>query len=80
MNSKQTEAIKEAFGRVLRNKRKAWGLSQEELAARSGIAMRYVSLLERNQRQPTISTLKNLSDGLEISLTDFVSEIEKEAK
>lgn len=78
MDDKNTEAIKEAFGKVLRLKRKALGLSQEELAARSGIAMRYVSLLECNQRQPTISTLYLLSQGLEVSLAEFVSEIEEE--
>ena len=78
MDDKNTEAIKEAFGKVLRLKRKALGLSQEELAARSGIAMRYVSLLECNQRQPTISTLYRLSQGLEVSLAEFVSEIEEE--
>lgn len=78
MEDKNTDVIKEAFGKVLRLKRKALGLSQEELAARSGIAMRYVSLLECNQRQPTISTLYLLSQGLEISLAEFASEIEKE--
>jgi len=80
MEDKDTEAVKEAFGKVLRLKRKALGLSQEELAARSGIAMRYVSLLECNQRQPTISTLYLLSQGLGISLTEFVSEIEEETQ
>jgi len=78
METADTEAIKLAFGKVLRVKRKALGISQEELAARSGIAMRYVSLLECNQRQPTISTLYLLSEGLQISLTEFVSEIEEE--
>ena len=76
MENAETEAVKEAFGKVLRVKRKALGLSQEELAARAGIAMRYVSLLECNQRQPTISTLYLLSQGLEISMAEFVSEIE----
>lgn len=77
MDNAETDAIKKAFGTVLRAKRKALGYSQEELAGRAGIAMRYVSLLECNQRQPTISTLYLLAQGLGISLGEFVSEIEK---
>ena len=80
MDGAETEPIKQAFGKVLRAKRKALGLSQEELAGRAGIAMRYVSLLECNNRQPTISTLYLLAQALEMSLGDFMSEIENETK
>lgn len=78
MENAETEKIREAFGSVLKSIRKERGYSQEELAHRAGIAMRYVSLLERNQRQPTISTLYLLCKALEISMTEFVSKVEKE--
>ena len=80
MENPEVQHIREAFGSVLRQKRKALGYSQEELAHRAGITMRYISLLERNQRQPTISTLYLLCKALEISMTEFVSEMEREAK
>ncbi len=80
MENAESEAVKEAFGRVLRAKRKVLGLSQEELAARAGIAMRYVSLLECNKRQPTISTLHALAAALGMSMSDFVAEIEADMK
>jgi transcriptional regulator with XRE-family HTH domain len=78
MENPEVQHIREAFGTVLRQKRKAHGYSQEELAHNAGITMRYISLLERNQRQPTISTLYLLCKALEVSMGEFVLEMEKE--
>ena len=78
METSETDKLREVFGEILRAKRLEQKLSQEELAGRAGIAMRYVSLLECNKRQPTISTLYVLSKALGISMTDFVSEIERQ--
>lgn len=77
MEKADTEIVREIFGKVLRQKRKEKGWSQEELAHRAGIAMRYVSLLECNKRQPTISTIYVICKALDISMTEFMSEIEK---
>ena len=77
METSETDRLREVFGEILRAKRKEQKLSQEELAGRAGIAMRYVSLLECNKRQPTISTLYVLSRALGISMAEFVSEIEQ---
>lgn len=80
MENAEIQKIREAFSKVLRDKRKAKGHSQEELAHLAGITMRYVSLLERNKQQPTISTLYSLCKALEIPMGDFVSEMERETK
>ena len=77
METPETDRLREVFGEVLRARRKEQKLSQEELAGLAGIAMRYISLLECNKRQPTISTLYLLSRALGISMTDFVSDIER---
>jgi transcriptional regulator with XRE-family HTH domain len=66
----------DAFAKVLRQQRLARGLSQEELAHRAGVSMRYISLLESRQHQPSLSTIRGLCLGLGISMTDFVQEIE----
>ena len=66
----------DAFAKVLRQQRLARGLSQEELAHRAGVSMRYISLLESRQHQPSLSTTRGLCLGLGISMTDFVQEIE----
>ena len=67
-----------AFANVLRRRRQVARLSQEELAYRAGVSIRYVSLLESRKHQPTLATLKGLADGLGTSLGRLATEIEEE--
>lgn len=53
----QRNQIAIAFGAVLRAARTRSGLSQEALGLACDIDRTYVSLLERGERQPTLSTL-----------------------
>lgn len=80
MDNAQFDAVREAFGKILRTRRLALELSQEELAGRAGIAMRYVSLLEGNKRQPTLTTLYGIASALELTLGEFMTLIENEMK
>ena len=48
---------------LARNKRK---LSQTELARRAGVSVSYISMLERDKRDPPLSTLKKISLALGI--------------
>jgi tetratricopeptide (TPR) repeat protein/transcriptional regulator with XRE-family HTH domain len=58
------------FGKRLRGHRIAARLSQEELAARSGISVRAISDLERGQtRWPHPGSVERLADGLDLSGT-----------
>ncbi|MFG5384120.1 helix-turn-helix domain-containing protein [Yoonia sp. R2-816] len=61
---------------VVRRRRTELGLTQEELAHRAGVSMRYISLLETQKHQPTLDTINGLSEGLETTMTTLVSEIE----
>lgn len=47
------------------------GISQEALAARSGVHRTYVSLVERGVRNCRIESISRLCKGLDISLGDF---------
>lgn len=76
MDENDVKKIREQFATTLRRKRNEAGLSQEELGFRSGLAMRYISMLETNNRQPTISSIAVLCDGLGISMSDFMAEME----
>lgn len=76
MNEDDLHKIRERFATTLRRKRNEAGLSQEELGFRSGLAMRYISMLETNKRQPTISSIAVLCEGLGISMSDFMAEVE----
>lgn len=62
--SQQRNLVAIAFGDVLRAARTKAGLSQEALGLACEIDRTYVSLLERGERQPTLSTLFALSEQL----------------
>lgn len=47
-------------------------LSQAELATMAGISVSYLSLLEKNKRDPNISTVEKLASALEIPLSILV--------
>ncbi len=65
------------FGNALRKHRVEKGLSQERLALECGIDRTFVSMLERGLRQPTLRTLFVLCEGLGISPSTLVHELEK---
>ncbi|MEL6610487.1 MAG: helix-turn-helix transcriptional regulator [Bacteroidota bacterium] len=52
------------FGRELRDRRSALGWSQEALAERAGVHAKYISMLERGVRQPTLETLLRLGRAM----------------
>lgn len=66
-----------AFGEVLRAKRKEAGLSQEKLALDVGLERTFISMMERGQRQPSLTTLLKLAPALGCSAADLVSEVER---
>ena len=46
--------------------RKEKGLTQEQLADRSGLSQQYISGLERGQRNPTILTIYEIAVALDV--------------
>jgi len=59
-------------GHAIRFCRQQRKLSIPELAKRAHLSKSYVSLLERNERDPPVSTLKKLADALNIPLSVFM--------
>jgi transcriptional regulator with XRE-family HTH domain len=60
-----------AFGELLRDLRRAAGLTQEELAERAGLAARTISDLERGfRRSPYKRTVELLAAALELDAED----------
>lgn len=43
-------------------------LSQAELARRSKCSVSYLSMLENSQRDPTLSTVQNIAEGLNVPI------------
>ena len=62
------------FGDLLRQHRNAAGLTQEDLAERSGLSVDTISLLERGEhRRPHRYTMQSLADALGLSRSDRIS-------
>jgi transcriptional regulator with XRE-family HTH domain len=74
--AKSDDILLATFAEILREQRRTKGLSQEELAHRAGLSMRYISLLESQHHQPSLATLKGLCNGLELSMSEFLRLIE----
>ncbi|MBN9987175.1 helix-turn-helix domain-containing protein [Rhizobium laguerreae] len=56
------------FARLRREK----GLTQEEVEARSGFSQQYLSSLERGRRNPTLITIYELAQALDVSHVELV--------
>ena len=55
-------------GQAIKMCRSRRGLSQEKLAQRAACSVSYLSLLENNQRDPTLSTLKKIAIALNVPI------------
>ena len=69
--------VVKVFGKVLFELRKNAGLSQEKLAELAGYDRTYISLLERGLRQPTITTIFDLSKALGINPYLIIKKVEE---
>ena len=65
-----------AFGKALREIRKAKGYTQETLAFECELDRTYISLLELGRNSPTLDTLLALSRALGIPLSVLAARIE----
>ncbi len=61
-----------AFGKHVRNIRESKKISQEELNFKAELSKNMVGLIERGEVNPTLSTLINLSEGLDIPLKSLM--------
>jgi len=68
-------------GKQLKGLRNAQGLSQRELAKRSGVTNALISQVEKDQVNPSIGSLKKILDALSISMGEFFTvDVESEDK
>jgi transcriptional regulator with XRE-family HTH domain len=68
---------KRAFARALFQLRKERKLTQEALAFESGYHPKYISLLERGQYSPSLTTILEIANALDISGADLVGRVEQ---
>jgi transcriptional regulator with XRE-family HTH domain len=67
------EDVLHQFGRRMRVLRKRMKLTQEQLANRAHISLKYVQSLEgKNPQNPSLEVLRDIADGLEMSLSKLL--------
>lgn len=59
------------FGLRIQQERKKLGISQEELAFRAGMHRTYIGMIERAERNITLSNIKKLADALQLNIKDL---------
>lgn len=65
------------LGKELRKARVAAGLTQEELAFKADVSRNYVSLLELEQKSPTVQTLLRICKALGVRASTVVARVER---
>jgi len=60
------------FAKRVREERKKLKLSQEEFAAKSGFHRTYIGMIERAERNITLSNIEKLSRSLRISISSLL--------
>jgi transcriptional regulator with XRE-family HTH domain len=59
--------LADKFAVNLKSERLRRKLSQEALAAKAGLSVSYISMLERGQRMPPLDTLESLAKALAVT-------------
>jgi transcriptional regulator with XRE-family HTH domain len=65
--------VAEVFGARLREVRQQRGLTQVQVAERTGIAQNHISEIERGTRVPSVVTMLRLAAALQCAPTDLVA-------
>lgn len=56
------------IGSIIKTERKKKGLSQKQLANHCSITVTYLSLIENDKKEPTVSLLRTLAENLNLPL------------
>ena len=69
INMKRDVLIK--FGNKVREQRLLLGLSQEELAGRAGVHRTYVGMIERAEKNITLTNVEKIAKALKLSIDEI---------
>jgi transcriptional regulator with XRE-family HTH domain len=73
----QKPKIEEAFGIIVRQRRKLLGISQERFAELADLHRTYVSQIERGKKSPSLRALFNIAKALGETPHTLLEEMEK---
>lgn len=72
VNEMTTDKRMVAFGKRVREVRKAKGISQERLAEMAGIDRSYMGNIERGEKNITLKKAYEICDALEVSIKELI--------
>lgn len=72
--SKKTSSIV-TFGKIIRELRKSQGLTQEDLADKAGVHRTYIGMIERGEKNITLSNIEKLASALNIPISEIFSRV-----
>ena len=67
----------QAFGRTIRDRREAQGLSQEALAAKAGLHRTYLADVERGGRNPSLLSIVRIARGLNVAAAVLFERVDR---
>ena len=70
-------SLEKAFGEILRELRVHQRLTQEALAEKSELDRTFISMLERGERQPSLSSLFKLASALNTEVSQILKMLEE---
>jgi transcriptional regulator with XRE-family HTH domain len=76
----QPDRTLRALSKRIKDLRLARGISQEELAHRSGLSRTGMGLLETGKRWPRLDTLVSVAEGLNITVDELLKGVHKPSK
>lgn len=68
-----------SLGYLVKQRRTALGISQEELGLRANLDRTYISGVERGVRNPSLTAIASLAKGLGITVSILLENLEIEA-
>ncbi len=63
--------IQQLFGKKLRELRRKRDITQEKLAELSGLSLQYIGEIERNRRNPSLTSMESLAEALDIPIGEL---------
>ncbi|QTN26222.1 helix-turn-helix transcriptional regulator [Rhodoferax sp. AJA081-3] len=77
MRPSKNQPLISALATEIKLRRQELGFTQEDLAGICQLDRPYISLIEVGSKQPTISVLLRLAEGLQYPLGDFMGRVEQ---
>lgn len=60
------------FGKKIRKERLKRGFSQEEFAEKVGVHRTYIGMIERGEKNITLTNIKKITDALDIKINQLL--------